>query len=79
MRRAGGTFRCAIALRRHMSPAIAIRIADRPHPGRPSRLTAEQKAGVAQWVRQGPKPSEDGVVRWRLVDLAQEIERCPVG
>jgi len=48
---------------------------DRPHPGRPPRLTAEQKAEVAQWVRQGPKLSEDGVVRWRLVDLAQKIEK----
>jgi transposase len=47
----------------------------RPHPGRPSRLTAEQKAEVAQWVRQGPKLSEDGVVRWRLIDLARKIEK----
>jgi transposase len=48
---------------------------DRPHCGRPSRLTAEQQAEVARWVRQGPKLSEDGVVRWRLVDLAQKIEK----
>lgn len=48
---------------------------DRPHSGRPRRLTAEQEAEVARWVRQGPKLSEDGVVRWRLVDLAQKIER----
>lgn len=49
---------------------------DRPHPGRPPRLTAEQETEVAQWVRQGPKLSEDGVVRWRLVDLARKIETC---
>jgi transposase len=48
---------------------------DRPHPGRPRRLTAEQEAEVARWVRQGPKLSEDGVVRWRLVDLAGKIEK----
>jgi transposase len=30
---------------------------------------------VAQWVRQGPKLSEDGVVRWRLIDLARKIEK----
>jgi transposase len=48
---------------------------DRAHPGRPPRLTAEQEAEVARWVRQGPKLSEDGVVRWRLVDLARKIEK----
>jgi transposase len=48
---------------------------DRPHSGRPPRLTTEQEAEVARWVRQGPKLSEDGVVRWRLIDLAQKIEK----
>ena len=48
---------------------------DRPHCGRPPRLSAEQEAEVVRWVRQGPKLSEDGVVRWRLIDLAQKIEK----
>jgi transposase len=48
---------------------------DRPHCGRPPRLTVSQQAEVARWVRQGPKLSEDGVVRWRLIDLAHRIER----
>jgi transposase len=46
---------------------------ERPHCGRPGRLSTEQKAQVAQWVREGPKLDEDGVVRWRLVDLAEKI------
>jgi transposase len=48
---------------------------DRPHRGRPPRLTAAQQAQVAQWVREGPKLAEDGVVRWRQVDLARKIEK----
>jgi transposase len=48
---------------------------DRVHCGRPPRLSAAQQAEVARWVRQGPRLSEDGVVRWRLVDLAGKTER----
>ena len=48
---------------------------DRPHSGRPPRLTAGQEAEVVQWVRQGPQLSEDGVVRWRRIDLARKIEK----
>jgi transposase len=48
---------------------------DRPHCGRPPRLTAAQQEEVARWVRQGPRLSADGVVRWRLVDLADKIEK----
>ena len=48
---------------------------DRPHCGRPPRLSGEQEAEVGCWVRQGPKLSADRVVRWRLIDLAQKIEK----
>jgi transposase len=48
---------------------------DRPHPGPKPRLIPEQEAEVAQWVRQGPSLSEDGVVRWRRIDLARKIEK----
>jgi transposase len=48
---------------------------DRPHPGPPSRLNREQQGQVARWVREGPKLSEHGVMRWRRVDLAREIEK----
>ena len=40
-------------------------------PGKPSLLTDEQRAALARVVEAGPKPYLDGVVRWRLGDLAQ--------
>src|SRR5262245_40985298 len=50
-------------------------LVDRPHTGRPPRLSRAQEGCVAQWVRQGPKLADDGVVRWRLIDLARKIEK----
>lgn len=45
-------------------------LSDQPHGGGPSaKLTDEEKAVLAEWVRRGPDPAEDGVVRWRLCDL----------
>ncbi len=39
----------------------------RAHGGGPGRkLSAEQESEVAKWVRTGPDPAVDGVVRWRL-------------
>ena len=35
---------------------------------------SEQKAELAQMVREGPDPATDGVVRWRRVDLQRKIE-----
>jgi transposase len=37
------------------------------------RLSSEQEAAVAEWVRQGPELARDGVVRWRRADLARRI------
>src|SRR5271165_3335065 len=46
-----------------------------PERGRPSRkLTPEQEAIVAEWVRRGPTP-EHKIVRWRCIDLRDEIAR----
>src|SRR5438270_5556269 len=39
------------------------------------RLSDAQKAEVARWVEAGPDLAEDGVVRWRRVDLRARIER----
>ena len=39
------------------------------------RLTAEQEAELARWVRTGPDVERDGVVRWRLVDLLERVAR----
>ncbi len=36
-------------------------------------LSAEQEAEVAEWVRRGPDPAKDGVVRWRRADLARAV------
>jgi transposase len=43
--------------------------------GRPPRkLTPEQEATIAGWVKDGPS-KESEIVRWRLVDLRDEIGR----
>jgi transposase len=44
---------------------------DRKAPGRPPRLNAEHRAALAGMIESGPIPAIHGVVRWRLVDLAQ--------
>ena|ERR1700704_2363797 len=41
-------------------------------PGRPSKLSEEQREALKQLVETGPDPATDGVVRWRCVDL----KRC---
>ena len=38
-------------------------------------LTAGQRTALAQAVEAGPKPHFDGVVRWRLIDLAQWLSK----
>jgi transposase len=44
---------------------------DRKAPGARPRLNAEQREALQVLVEQGPTPAAHGVVRWRLVDLAQ--------
>jgi transposase len=49
---------------------------NRPNRGAPPRkLAAAQEQQVAAWVRQGPDPERHKVVRWRLIDLRDEIAR----
>jgi transposase len=49
-------------------------LSDQPHAGGCSpKLLPQEKQEVARWVRQGPDPKEDGVVRWRLSDLKRRI------
>jgi transposase len=43
--------------------------------GPPRKLTAEQEAVVAEWVRAGPTLEEHKVVRWRCKDLRDAIAR----
>jgi transposase len=40
-------------------------------PGQQSRLNDQHRAAFAHAVERGPTPYLDGVVRWRLCDLAQ--------
>jgi transposase len=42
-------------------------------PGQPSRLKDEHRRALIQLVEEGPNPAIHGVVRWRLIDLAQWI------
>jgi transposase len=44
-------------------------------PGSPPKLDKAQSAMVAGWVRAGPQLAEDGVIRWRRIDLARKIEK----
>jgi transposase len=46
---------------------------DSKPPGRPSKLSAEQKEELRQLVEAGPDLDKDGVVRWRCVDLKRVL------
>ena len=42
-------------------------------PGQPSKLNDAQRQTIARMIESGPIPAAHGVVRWRLIDLAQWI------
>ena len=46
---------------------------DGKSPGQPPKLNDAQRRVVAQMIESGPIPAIHGVVRWRLIDLAQWI------
>lgn len=46
---------------------------DRKAPGSAPKLGAAERQALAQMVERGPIPAVHGVVRWRLVDLAQWV------
>ncbi len=49
-------------------------LSNQPHGGGPAaKLSLAEKERLAEWVRQGPNPEEDGVVRWRLSDLKRRV------
>ena len=48
-------------------------LADRHGGGAARRLSAEQEAEVASWMRKGPDLETDKVVRWRCVDIQARI------
>ena len=46
---------------------------DGKSPGQPSKLNDAQRQVIARMIESGPIPAVHGVVRWRLIDLAQWI------
>ena len=44
---------------------------NRKAPGAPSLLNDHQRQALRQVIEDGPIPAIHGVVRWRLIDLAQ--------
>jgi transposase len=50
-------------------------LTSRVAPGRAASLTAQQMAEFKGLVVEGPDPERDGVVRWRCVDLQEQIAR----
>ena len=50
-------------------------LGDRHGGGASPRLSPEQEAEVADWIRTGPDVEADGVVRWRCVDIQARIAR----
>ena len=47
---------------------------DRKENGSVRRLSAEQLEALVSIVETGPDPDQDGIVRWRRVDLKRVIE-----
>ena len=48
-------------------------LTDGKAPGKDTLLNPEQREALKRIVEAGPNPAVDGVVRWRLVDLAQWV------
>lgn len=46
---------------------------DRKAPGQPPKLNDAHRAALMKMIEEGPTPAIHGVVRWRLIDLAQWI------
>jgi putative transposase len=63
--RSSGTGCCASTL--------AGPIVNGKSPGHPSKLNDLQRQAIAEMIERGPIPAVHGVVRWRLIDLAQWI------
>jgi transposase len=46
---------------------------DRKAPGKPALLNATHRAALVEAIERGPIPAAHGVVRWRIIDLAQML------
>src|SRR6516162_9390027 len=65
--RSSGTGRCA------STPAVLTVSWTASRQYRPSKLNDTQRQAIARMIESGPIPAVHGVVRWRLIDLAQWI------
>jgi hypothetical protein len=62
--------------RQRLKPAeVLAGLRNLKSPGLGSKLTALQQAELAELVEAGPDPARHGVVRWRRVDLRDELQR----
>ena len=59
---------------RYNDGGIAV-LTSRRSPGAPPALTAAQQAELRTLVLGGPDPATHGVVRWRCLDLREEVAR----
>ena len=48
-------------------------VLDGKSPGQPPKLNDSQRQALTRMIESGPIPAVHGVVRWRLIDLAQWI------
>jgi transposase len=51
----------------------AAGLIDGKAPGNPPLLDADKRQALARIVESGPIPAAHGVMRWRLIDLAQWV------
>lgn len=49
-------------------------LADRPRPGQPKHLKAEDETAFLAWVHAGP-PADSGLAEWRGEDLRELLQR----
>jgi hypothetical protein len=59
--------------RRSTRAGRAAGLIDRKAPGSAPKLGATERQALLQMVERGPIPAVHGVVRWRLIDLAQWV------
>lgn len=57
----------------HFNALGPVGLVGRKAPGQLPKLNVAQRQALAERVERGPIPAVDGVVRWRLKDLAQWV------
>lgn len=60
-------------LDRFETQSIPAALEDEPRPGRPPKLTAEQRTTVDSWLDESPQAFGYDAERWRAADLRDQI------